>query len=204
MCFATTSVVGSDGQSLEIETTSLATLAWLREPSFAANVERAIHYLADSCDAGRYGSTAIHPAGGAATIVAYDKSPHTQPPREQFNWCSMASRLETRSPSTPTRTGPFNCLTSPVNFRRANMKLPCQDVGRLFAAVRVNVTFNSLTPASSDQCKLRLETSLKDSQITEGSPSEVHVTVSNITTKRSLRRLRLSACPAGLKFGTTS
>src|SRR5439155_12941005 len=54
---AKTTVVGSGGESLQIETTSLATLAWLREPSFAGNVENAIRYLADSCKAGRFGST---------------------------------------------------------------------------------------------------------------------------------------------------
>ena len=57
---AVTTVVGSGGESLEIETTSLATLAWLRDPSYAAHVEAGIRYLADSCKAGRYGSTQSH------------------------------------------------------------------------------------------------------------------------------------------------
>src|SRR6185295_10287457 len=53
----TASIVGSGGEALLVETTSLATLAWLREPSFAGNVERSIKYLAEVCQGGRYGST---------------------------------------------------------------------------------------------------------------------------------------------------
>ena len=53
---ATVSVVGSTGEALAIETTALAVMAWLKNPSFAANVEKGIRYLADQCKAGRFGS----------------------------------------------------------------------------------------------------------------------------------------------------
>ncbi len=54
---ATQSIVGSGGEALSVETTSLAALAWMREPQFAGSVETAIRYLADVCKGGRYGST---------------------------------------------------------------------------------------------------------------------------------------------------
>ncbi len=70
---ATTSVIGSGGEALSIETTALAVLAWLRDPQYAVNVERSIKYLAESCKAGRYGSTQSTVLALRA-IVAYDKS----------------------------------------------------------------------------------------------------------------------------------
>src|SRR6185295_10992455 len=70
---ATGSIVGSGGEALAIETTSLAALAWLRDPAFAGNVERSMKYLAASCDDGRYGSTQSTVLALRA-IVAYDRS----------------------------------------------------------------------------------------------------------------------------------
>src|SRR5439155_11847194 len=69
---AKTTVVGSGGEALQIETTSLAALAWLREPSFAGNVEKAMRFIADSCKAGGFGSTQSTVLALRA-IVEYDK-----------------------------------------------------------------------------------------------------------------------------------
>ncbi len=65
------SIVGSGGESLEVEGTSLATLAWLRDPQYVANVEKSMKFLADSCKAGRFGSTQATVLALRA-IVAYD------------------------------------------------------------------------------------------------------------------------------------
>src|SRR5205823_8838252 len=54
---STVSVVGSGGEALQIETTALATLAWLRDPNFAGNVEKSMKWLCETCKAGRFGST---------------------------------------------------------------------------------------------------------------------------------------------------
>ena len=51
---ATRSVVGSGGEALKIETTSLAVLAWLRNPHYQANVEKSVKYLAEACKAGPF------------------------------------------------------------------------------------------------------------------------------------------------------
>ena len=67
------SVVGSGGEALTIETTALAVLAWLKNPRYAENVEKSIKYLAESCKAGRFGSTQSTVLALRA-IVAYDKS----------------------------------------------------------------------------------------------------------------------------------
>jgi len=70
---AVTSITRSGGDSLTIETTSLAILAWLRDPDYAAAVEKGIRYLAEACKAGRYGSTQSTVLALRA-IVAYDKA----------------------------------------------------------------------------------------------------------------------------------
>ena len=70
---ATASIVGSSGEALEVETTGLSVLAWLREARYAAQVEKGINFLAESCKAGRYGSTQSTVLALRA-IMAYDKA----------------------------------------------------------------------------------------------------------------------------------
>jgi hypothetical protein len=63
----------------------------------------------------------------------------------------------------------------------------------------VAVSYNSLTPASSEQCKLRIETSLKDSQIVEGLPSEANVTVTNVTDETLPTPIAIVGLPGGME-----
>ncbi len=68
---AVTSITRSGGQALTIEATSLASLAWLQDKAYAANTQNSIKFLADSCKAGRFGSTQSTILALKA-IVAYD------------------------------------------------------------------------------------------------------------------------------------
>ncbi|MEI3004869.1 MAG: hypothetical protein V8T87_09650 [Victivallales bacterium] len=64
----------SGGDSLKIETTSLAVLAWLRiDGRFAPNVESAMKWLFERCKNGRFGSTQSTILALKA-INAYDKA----------------------------------------------------------------------------------------------------------------------------------
>jgi uncharacterized protein YfaS (alpha-2-macroglobulin family) len=66
-----TSITRSGGQGLAIETTSLSALAWLTEPRYAANIQSAVKFLAESCKGGRFGSTQSTVLALKA-ITAYD------------------------------------------------------------------------------------------------------------------------------------
>jgi hypothetical protein len=195
---AKTTVVGSGGDALEIETTSLATLAWLRDSSYSANVESGIHFLADSCKAGRFGSTQSTVLALRA-IVAYDKSR-----------------------AHPTAAGSIQLLVDdkpigdPIAFdskTQGAIKLPDiadrltpgkHDIGLKMSdgsalPYAVAVTYNSITPASADQCKLKIETALKDEQITEGSPTQANVTVTNTSDDVLPTPIAIVGLPGGLE-----
>lgn len=69
-----TTITCSGGDSLKIETTSLAVLAWLRiDGRFAPNVESAMKWLFERCKSGRFGSTQSTILALKA-INAYDKA----------------------------------------------------------------------------------------------------------------------------------
>ena len=62
---------------LAIETTALSVLAWMREPSYAANVEKGLKWIVESNKSGRFGSTQSTILA-LRSIVAYDAA-HARP-----------------------------------------------------------------------------------------------------------------------------
>ncbi|MBI3725960.1 A-macroglobulin complement component, partial [bacterium] len=74
---AATSICRSGGEALEIETTSLAILAWLRSPAHTPQLEKAMHWLLERAKGGRFGSTQSTILALKA-IVAYDAA-HATP-----------------------------------------------------------------------------------------------------------------------------
>src|SRR5262249_28366190 len=70
---AVTSITRSGGDALAIETTALSVLAWMREPSYAPNVEKGLRWIVESNKSGRFGSTQSTILALRA-IVAYDNA----------------------------------------------------------------------------------------------------------------------------------
>ena len=174
---ATVSVIGSTGEALSIETTALAVLAWLQNPSFTANVEKAIRYLAEQCKAGRFGSTQSTILALKA-IVAYDQS-----------------RAVPRAPGQLELVIDRRPVGSPVKFDQETRgaislpKLPVLPAGNHTVEIRMTggsqmpyslaARFSRLKPESSDACRLHLEVSLANSRLAEGSVTEARVVIVN-------------------------
>src|SRR5437016_4324811 len=68
---AVTSITRSGGDALSIETTALSVLAWMREPSYAANTQKGLKWILETNKSGRFGSTQSTILALRA-IVAYD------------------------------------------------------------------------------------------------------------------------------------
>ncbi|WP_208718992.1 MG2 domain-containing protein [Corallococcus sicarius] len=195
---ATQSIVGSSGETLNIETTALATLAWMREPSFMGNVERAMKFLAESSDGGRYGATQSTVLALRA-IIAYDKA--------------RASKLTPGLVRVYVEGRPVG---EPVRFDGSTqeaLKLP--DVSALLAAgerrvelrmeggaelpYSVEVTYSALVPDSSKDTSVALEVSLAKKDLTEGEPTEARVVMVNRTGQRLPTAVAIFGVPGGLE-----
>jgi alpha-2-macroglobulin-like protein len=195
---ATTSVVGSEGQSLEIETTSLATLAWLRDPAYAANSVKAIEFLASACQGGRYGSTQSTVLALRA-IVEYDRA------RAHPTAAGKVQLLVDGQPfgdAMAFNSGTQSAITLPdISNRLAvgkhDVELRMTDGSTMPYAM--DVSYHSVTPASSDQCKVGVAVSLKDAKLTEGSATEADVTVTNRTDSAIPTPIAIIGLPGGLE-----
>lgn len=194
---ATVSVIGSTGEALAIETTALAALAWLKDPSFAVNVENAIRYLAEQCKAGRFGSTQSTILALKA-IIAYDQS-----------------RALPRAPGQLELVVDGRVVGSPVKFDEKTQgsislpNLPVLSDGKHSVEIRMNggsqmpysvaARFSRMKPDSSDACRLHLEVSLANQKLTEGSVTEARVVVVNRSNETVPTPTAIIGLPGGLE-----
>ena len=195
---ATTSVVGSGGLALQIETTALAALAWLSHPRYAGNVEEAIRFLAESCKSGRFGSTQSTVLALKA-IIAYDQS-----------------RAHPKAPGTLQLIVDGTAVGEPVAFgadTQGVIELPDAashlTVGKHVVQLAmtdgsempysVALEYNRLQPDSSADCKLHLETKLRDVELEEGNATEAEVIVINRTDETLPMPLAIVGIPGGLE-----
>jgi len=195
---ATTSIVGSGGEALTIEATSLAVLAWLTNPRYADNVEKSIKYLAEVCKGGRFGSTQSTVLALKA-IVAYD-----------------ASRAVPKAPGSVQLVVDGKEIGKPVPFdvkTHGAIELPefaaQMTPGKHKVAVRMadgsqmpysmTVTYHSLKPDTSKDCKLNLEVKLRDTKLGEGAATEAVVAVVNTSNDAVPNPVAIIGIPGGLE-----
>ncbi|MFL5350930.1 MAG: MG2 domain-containing protein [Hyalangium sp.] len=194
----TQSIVGSMGETLQLETTSLAVLAWLRNASYAANVERSMKFLANSCEGGRYGSTQSTVLALRA-IVAYDKARAAKRAggavRVYVNGQPVGSAVKYEASAQEAIQLPdvSELLTS------GERKLELRMESGAELPYSIEVTYNALTPASSPKTQVALEVVLAKTALTEGEPTEARVLVSNKTDEKLPTAVAIFGVPGGLE-----
>ena len=207
---ATTSIVGSRGDALAIETTSLALLAWLREPTLASaggtpatarhtgNVESGVRWLAEACKAGRFGSTQSTVLALRA-IVAYD-----------------AARARPKAAGTARVYVDDQPVGDPVRFDENTQEaITLPDAGELIGPgdhtieVRMTdggtmpfsiaLTYFDERPASAEGCRVDLSVSLVNPTLTEGDVTEARVVVTNKAGEGVPTPIAIIGLPGGLE-----
>jgi hypothetical protein len=195
---ATTSVIGSGGEALSIETTALAVLAWLRDPRYAVNVEHSIKYLAESCKAGRYGSTQSTVLALRA-IVAYDKSRAQPTAPGELQLVVDGKNVGHPVAFDRKTTGAIELPAFAELLTPGKHQVQVAMTGGSQMPYAMAVTFHSLRPDSSEQCKLTLETSLRDNRVDEGAATEARVVVVNRTGETVPTPIAIIGIPGGLE-----
>lgn len=195
---AASSITQSRGDSLLIETTSLAILAWLKDDErWAAQVEASMKWLFERSQSGRFGATQSTVLALKA-INAYD-----------------AQRSE------PNRAGQVQLMIDgapfgrPVEFSNASrgvIELPDfsakLSAGKHSVALRmvdgsempfsISTEFNTLLPISSKESPIKVVTSLPAKELREGEPVEMNLLVS-VGVEDAPTPIAIIGIPAGLE-----
>ncbi len=195
---ATTSVIGSGGEALAIETTALAVLAWLNNKSYTANVEKSIEYLAKCCKDGRFGSTQSTILALKA-IVAYDRSRAKPTTPGSLQLVVDGKFVGTPVAFDQNTTGAIELPVGAELFAPGKHQVEVRMGAGSQMPYSVAVKFNSLKPDSSELCKLHLEAKLKNAQMDEGAATEADVVVVNKTGETIPMPIAIIGIPGGLE-----
>lgn len=195
---AQTSITCSGGESLLVETTSLAILAWLRlGDEHAPAAKQAASWLFERCKAGRFGSTQSTVLALKA-INAYD-----------------AANVEGKAPGSARLVIDDRPFGQPVVFdEKAQSALEFPDFAAVLSPgehtvevvmtggwrmqVAVEAEYHTPQPVDSPECPLSLATSLSAAEVDEGEPVELTVAVAAKNGDVSMP-LAIIGLPAGLE-----
>ncbi len=192
------SIVGSGGEALAIETTALSTLGFLRGGGHDESADRAIRYLARVSDGGRYGSTQSTVLALRA-IVAYDEArAKTAAPG------SVRVLVDGKSVGGPVRFAAdergvieLPDISSALSPGRHTVGLEMEGGGRLPYTVLVE-HFDE-RPSSSDETAVALSVSLAKPTVREGELIEANATLVNLRDEALPTAIALVGLPGGLE-----
>lgn len=205
---ATTSVMGSGGDNLAVETTSLAVLAWVRDADFVSNADRALRYLASQRDgSGRFGATQATVLALRA-LIAYSDVAGERSVSRRVTVRVNGEEIDTldvpvRSLRVPSVEGGFlDALRPGVN----RIELVAHDAAGGEGAIpwSVSVRYTTDLPPSSPGCALRIGTRLDRDHVDEGELVTASVRVANRTAAAVPTPLVRVGIPAGLEPVTKS
>ena len=195
---AVASITRSGGDSLTIETTSLTILAWLRDPDYAAAVEKGIRYLAEACKAGRYGSTQSTVLALRA-IVAYDKA-RAKPKkpgkaRIYVNGQPVGDAVAFDADTQGAIQLPD--IAELLEPGKHKIELKMEDGAEMPYALTVN--YHTTKPISAKECQVALQVRLANGKVTEGGITEAQVVVTNQADGGIPMPIAIIGLPGGLE-----
>ena len=195
---AKTSIVGSGGQALVIETTGLAMLAWLRDENFAPQVEKGIKWIVEQCKGGRYGSTQSTVLALRA-IVEYDKSRAT--PKAPG---SLQLYVDGRAAGNPIKfdektKGALEFIDIAEFLKPGERIVEIHMTGGSTMPYSFSVDYHDEMPATDEECDVDLAVRLSDAELTEGDVTEAKITVKNKLAEPIPAPIAIVGIPGGLE-----
>jgi len=195
---ATTSITRSGGDSLAIEATALSVLAWMREPSYIANVEKGAKWIVESNKSGRFGSTQSTILALRA-IIAYDAAHARAKAPGRIVLIIDGKNVGLPLAFTAKSQGAIVMpeFASELGAGKHTVVLRMEDgSGMPFS---VGVKYNSTLPGSAEQTRIGIGVSLKDRQIQEGGITEAIVSIINKSDEALPTPVAIVGIPGGME-----
>jgi alpha-2-macroglobulin-like protein len=165
-------ITGSGGKSLLIETTSLCILGWINNKKYETQTSKAIQWIYKNCEGGSFGSS----QASALALKAISKFKSNESEKEGKLNFQMNGKLLKEFSISPLNTEIIHLdleLEPGLHdiFVSSNVSIP----------ISTTVNYSTLLPTSDKSCLIRIETKLSNSILEEGSNTEIQVDISNLS-----------------------
>jgi hypothetical protein len=199
---AKTSITGSGGRDLQVETTALAVLGWLkanRPADFNSNIQKAIQWVGKQRGGhGAFGSTQSTILALKA-IIAYTKANKKTPePGELQLYVGDRSLAHLSFPANVQEALVLNVPDPEKHLKPGKNSLRVEITGKNTFPYTLTWSYQTLKPTSSEKCPVRLDTRLDRANANEGETVHLTVTVENAEDKGQGMAVAIVGLPAGL------
>ncbi len=194
---AATSITRSGGEGLEIETTSLAILAWLRAPGHEPMCDKAARWLFERCKGGRFGATqstvlALKAILGYDAAMARPKAPG-----------KVALRIDGQTvrelPFGTDDAGTLDLGAFADRLTPGEHAIELVMEGGSEMPYALQVRYSAAKPANHPDCAVRLKTALSSAQVREGETVDLAVELTNATQEGQPMTVAIIGLPGGLE-----
>jgi len=197
---AVTSVTRSGGRALQVETTSLAILAFLRDSDFTEVTERCMRWLLAQCQGGRFGSTQATILALRA-IVTYDAA-RARPKADGTVLILVDGKVIDEAPFKADASGAIKLPKFADALGPGEHTVELKMVKGSQMPASLIVRYRAETPATAPAAKVALSTSLVDTTVAEGEATEIKVRVENTTKDGLPMTVAVIGIPGGLEVRT--
>lgn len=195
---ATTTIVGSSGDSLHIEATSFATLGWLRSPQYAAQANKAAQWLASVCEGGRYGSTQSTVLALRA-ILAFDAQAKSPMSDGVVQVTVDGRKMGSAVTIGPDSRGVISLADIAEVLEPGPHVVEVSMKGGGAMPLALAVRYFDTLPPGSEESPLALRTHLRDTRLIEGATTEIEVQVENLRDEPVPSPIAIIGLPGGLE-----
>jgi len=194
---AKTSITRSGGQSLLVETTSLSILAWLSDVQYSGNVEKAMKWLCEACEGGRFGSTQSTVLALKA-IIAYDQSRAKPKADGSVTLIVDGEKIQTLDFTKDTQGAlEFEGLAPKLSPGEHEILLSMEEGSPM--PYTISIEYHAEKPADIGECPLLLETEITEPKVKEGEPMEIVARVKNTKDEGLPMTLVIVGLPGGVE-----
>lgn len=204
---ATTSITRSGGRDLEIETTALATLGWLkanRPGDFQTAIQKAVAWIGKQRGGyGGFGST-------QSTILALKTLiTHAHANRKTAEAGTLQLYIDGQKEAVDKIDFPANSLEPLIVsvpqdklnlLKPGKNKLRVEMTGKNAFPYTLSLTYRTRQPANADNCPVHLSARLDRNQANEGETVRVKATVENKSGKGQGMVVAILGIPAGMSL----
>jgi hypothetical protein len=199
----TTSITGSGGRDLEIETTGLTVLAWLKanKPDYNPNVQKAIKWIGQQRGGyGGFGSTQSTILALKA-LIAYAKANKKTAEAGELRLYvgeDQVGKLDFAAGAQEALTLEVPDAEKVLKAGKNNIRV--EITGKNAFPYSLAWSYQTLTPPSADKAPVLLETKLDKAKADEGESVRLTARVENASNKGQGMAVAIIGLPAGLSL----